>query len=75
MKIKNKKSIKITALVDDNKIPYVLKVTSSRPHDAKIMESTLRVDENNFDTPVNIIGDKGSRDSRRRIQLKIIRLL
>jgi hypothetical protein len=56
IKIKNKKSIKITAIVDDNKIPHLLKVTSSNPHDAKIMEDILN--ENNIKN-INLIGDKG----------------
>ena len=35
-KIKNK-SIKISAIVDENRIPCILKVTPSNPHDSKIM--------------------------------------
>ena len=46
IKIKNKKSIKISAIVDDYKIPHVLTVTSSNPHDVKIMENIIL--ENNF---------------------------
>ena len=46
IKIKNKKSIKISALVDDNKVPHLFEVSSSTPHDAKIMEKII--DTNNF---------------------------
>ena len=41
IKVKNKKSIKISAIVDDYKIPHVLMVTPSNPHDAKIMENII----------------------------------
>ena len=58
IKIKNKRSIKISAIVDDNKIPHMLLVTPSNPHDAKIMEEL--VEQNNFDNKlINLIGDKG----------------
>ena len=68
IKIKNKKSIKITAIVDDNKVPHLLKVTPSNPHDSKIMEDIIN--DNNINNgkttgstnpagciaPVNLIG-------------------
>ena len=41
IKIKNKKSIKISVIVDNNKIPHMFKVTPSNPHDAKIMEEII----------------------------------
>jgi len=58
IKIKNKKSIKISALVDDNKVPHLFEVTPSTPHDAKIMEKIIET--NNFkNKEINLIGDKG----------------
>ena len=38
IKIKNKKSLKISALVDHNKVPYILDISKGSVHDAKIME-------------------------------------
>ncbi len=55
-KIKNK-SIKISAIVDENRIPYILKVTPSNPHDSKIMEEIIEGTQ--FNKPINLIGDKG----------------
>jgi len=57
-KIQNKKSIKINAIVDDNKMPHLITVTSSSPHDAKIIEDMLNDKLNNY-KQINIIGDKG----------------
>jgi len=58
IKIKNKKSIKISAIVDNNKVPHMLHVTPSNPHDVKIMEDLIIT--NNFDNKsINLIGDKG----------------
>ena len=58
IKIKNKKSIKISAIVDEYKIPHVLSVTSSNPHDAKIMENIIDNDYFN-NKAINLVGDKG----------------
>jgi len=59
IKIKNKKSIKITAIVDDNKVPHLLKVTPSNPHDSKIMEDIINDNNINNGKTINLIGDKG----------------
>ena len=63
IKIKNKKSIKISAIVDDNKIPHLIKVTPSNPHDAKIMGNPTgfgdMLNEYTFNQEINLIGDKG----------------
>ena len=59
IKIKNKKSIKITPIIDDNQILYMFKVTPSNLHDVKIMENIINVSYcNNIDL-INLIGDKG----------------
>jgi len=58
IKIKNKKSIKISAIVDNYKIPHVLMVTSSNPHDAKIMENIILENYFNYKN-INLVGDKG----------------
>ena len=59
IKIKNKKSIKITVLVDENKIPYYLDVSKGSIHDAKITEKIVDTYFKNNKKQVNIIGDKG----------------
>ena len=41
IKIKNKKSIKVSALVDHNKIPHIIDVSKGSIHDAKIMEQLI----------------------------------
>ena len=43
IKIKNKKSLKISALVDHNKVPYILDISKGSVHDAKIMENIITV--------------------------------
>ena len=39
IKIKNKKSIKISALVAHNKVPYILNISKGSVHDAKIIKT------------------------------------
>ena len=41
IKIKNKKSIKVSVLVDHNKIPHIIDVSKGSIHDAKIMEQLI----------------------------------
>ena len=55
IKIKNKKSLKISALVDHNKVPYILDISKGSVHDAKIMENII----NNNKKKINLVGDKG----------------
>jgi hypothetical protein len=58
IKVKNKKSIKITAVIDSNKIPHILMVSESNHHDAKLLEDIVMF--NNFDNVnINLVGDKG----------------
>ena len=42
IKIKNKKSIKISVLVDHNKIPHIINISKGSIHDAKIMEQLFK---------------------------------
>jgi len=59
IKNKNKKSIKISVLVDHNKIPHLIDISKGSVHDAKIMETIisnkLRYNKKIF----NLVGDKG----------------
>ena len=59
IKCKNKKSLKITALVDNNKIPHLIDVSKGSIHDTKIMETIINSKLNDNITPLNIVGDKG----------------
>ena len=59
IKCKNKKSLKITALVDTNKIPHLVDVSKGSIHDAKIMETIINSKLNDNIKPLNIVGDKG----------------
>jgi hypothetical protein len=59
IKIKNKKSIKISIIVDFNKIPYYMEITKGSIHDAKIMESMIIYNFKNNKKEINLIGDKG----------------
>ena len=57
IKIKNKKSIKISNIIDSNKIPHMFIVTPSNPHDAKIMEELI-INNNFSNNSINLVGDK-----------------
>ena len=59
IKIKNKKSLKISALVDHNKVPYILDISKGSVHDAKIMENIINNNFNNNKQKINLVGDKG----------------
>ena len=59
IKIKNKKSLKISALVDRNKVPHILDVSKGSMHDAKIMEDIINNNFNNNKKKINLVGDKG----------------
>ena len=59
IKIKNKKSLKISALVDHNKVPYILDISKGSVHDAKIMENIINNNFNNNKKKINLVGDKG----------------
>ena len=61
--------MQISVIVDKNRIPYILKVIPSNPHDSfrniclfklinkqKIMEEII--EENYFNKPINLIGGK-----------------
>ncbi len=41
IKIKNKKSIKVSVLIDHNKIPHIIDVSKGSIHDAKIIEQLI----------------------------------
>ena len=41
IKNKNKKSIKITVLVDNNKVPFITEISNGSIHDAKITENII----------------------------------
>ena len=57
--IKNKKSIKISVLVDHNKIPHITDISKGSIHDAKIMETVINNKLNNNKHNFNLVGDKG----------------
>ena len=59
IKIKNKKSIKVSVLVDHNKIPHIIDVSKGSIHDAKIMENIIATKLNNNKHAFNLVGDKG----------------
>ena len=59
IKIKNKRSIKISTLVDINKVPYILDISKGSIHDAKIMESIIDTKFKNTKDIIEIVGDKG----------------
>lgn len=59
IKNKNKKSIKVSALVDSNKIPHILDISKGSIHDAKLMENIITNKLKANKMPLNIIGDKG----------------
>jgi len=59
IKNKNKKSIKISALIDHNKIPHLIDISKGSIHDAKIMESIITNKLNNNKKLLNLVADKG----------------
>jgi hypothetical protein len=59
IKIKNKKSIKISVLIDHNKIPHIIDISKESVHDAKIMERIINTKLNNNKHIFNLVGDKG----------------
>jgi hypothetical protein len=58
-KIKNKKSIKITVTVDENKVPFVFMITRGNPNDAASLEQFIKKKNISHNKPCNLIGDKG----------------
>ena len=58
VKIKNKKSFKISTMVDINKVPYLLDISKGSVHDAKIMEVIIDTQMKSQNI-LEIVGDKG----------------
>ena len=58
-KIKNKKSIKISVIIDQNGAPHYINIYKGSIHDAKIMETQINDNLKNNKKPINLIGDKG----------------
>ena len=57
-KIKNKKSIKISVIIDQNGAPHYINIYKGSIHDAKIMETQINDNLKNNKKPINLIGDK-----------------
>ena len=55
------KILQISVIVDENRIPYILKVTPSNPHDLFINYLIMGeiIKENIFNKPINLIRIKG----------------
>ena len=58
-KIKNKKSIKITVTVDENKVPFRFMITRGNPNDAAVTETFIQRKNISPNRLCNLIGDKG----------------
>ena len=58
IKNKNKQSIKVSVMVDHNKIPHVIDVSKGSIHDAKIMETVINDKITNTKNPYNLVADK-----------------
>jgi hypothetical protein len=59
IKIKNKKTIKISAIIDKNKVPHFIELSKGSIHDAKIMETMIDTKITKFNKTIKLIGDKG----------------
>ena len=59
IKNKNKQSIKVSVMVDHNKIPHVIDVSKGSIYDAKIMETVINDKITNTKNPYNLVADKG----------------
>jgi hypothetical protein len=52
IKNKNKKSIKVSVLFDNNRIPHIIDISKGSIHNVKIMENII-----NNKTPFNLVAD------------------
>jgi hypothetical protein len=59
IKNKNKKSIKVSVLVDNNRVPHIIDISKGSIHDAKIMENIINSKLKDNKTPFNLVADKG----------------
>ena len=69
IKNKNKKSIKVSVLVDNNRIPHIVDISKGSIHDAKIMENIINSKLKDNKTPFNLVADKGYIKNNNKITL------